>query len=64
MHWHHPYIRERPEDSNENTRSFGMSADIWQLEHQVCQSSLFVGGPKVRRSLALPSADVVVTEYD
>ncbi|RPD55019.1 hypothetical protein L227DRAFT_603758 [Lentinus tigrinus ALCF2SS1-6] len=32
-------FRGRRTDSNENTRSFGTSANIWQLEHQVCQFS-------------------------
>ncbi|KAI0711813.1 hypothetical protein C8T65DRAFT_695375 [Cerioporus squamosus] len=33
-------FRGRRTDSNENTRSFGMSADVWRGEREVCQSSL------------------------
>ncbi|TFK93832.1 hypothetical protein K466DRAFT_612823 [Polyporus arcularius HHB13444] len=35
--------RANMEDSNENTRSFGICADMWKFD-QVCQSSLFLGG--------------------
>ncbi len=43
--------RDNTKDSNENTRSFGICADMWKFD-QVCQSSLFLGGAEVRRSPA------------